>query len=60
MDKSTTELLITLSLDDNDTEELDELSRQLKSEVEELDIESISDVPAEKTMEGTKSADWVI
>lgn len=53
-----TELLISLSLDGGDSEELQELTRNLQSEIERLHIDSIEKVPAEDLPEGTKSGDW--
>lgn len=53
-----TELLISLSLDDGDTEELQKLTRNLQSEIEQLHIDSIEKVPAGDLPEGTKSVDW--
>ena len=52
------ELLISLSLDDGDQTELDELTLELKSEIEQLSVHSINDVSAGKALEGTKAADW--
>ncbi len=57
MDKST-EVLISLSLSDGDSTELDELTRQLRSEIEELNVESINYVSAGETPAGVKAADW--
>ncbi len=58
MDNST-ELLISLSLDDGDAEELQNLSHLLKSEIEQLHVDSVNSVPAGEKPDGTKAADWV-
>jgi hypothetical protein len=54
-----TELHISLSLEDGDQVELSELTHQLKLEIEKLNIDSINDTLAEGVPEGTKSVDWV-
>ena len=54
------ELLISLSLDDGDQTELDEYTRQLKSEIEQLSIDSIDDVSAGEVPKGSKAAEWAI
>lgn len=53
-----TELFISLSIEDGDQEELQELTRQLQSEIEQLHIDSIEKVSAGELPEGVKSADW--
>jgi len=53
------ELLISLSLEDGDHTELDELTRELKSEIEQLRIYSIKDVSEGKAPDGTKAVDWL-
>ena len=53
-------LLISLSLDDGDVEELHELSYQLKSEIEQLQINSVEMVSTEKKSEGVKGADFIV
>ena len=57
MDNSA-ELLISLSFDDGSSEELQELTHQLQSEIEQLHIDSIEKVSAGDLPEGAKSADW--
>lgn len=52
------ELLIELSLDNGDPTELDELARQLRAEVEELNIDSVDQVSAGVAPEGTKAVDF--
>jgi hypothetical protein len=53
------ELLITVSMDGGDEEELDELTRQLRSEIEGLNVDSVENVSLGKAPSGTKAADWV-
>ena len=57
MSEPSAELLIELSLEGSDTEELDELARQLRAEVEELNIDSIEQVSAGPAPQGTKAVD---
>jgi len=59
MSESQAELFIELSLEgqDGDPAELDELTRQLKEEVEELNVDSVEDVSAGSAPAGTKAAD---
>ena len=52
------ELIIELSLEDGSDSDLDELSRQLRAEVEELNIDSIEQVSAGAAPTGTKAADF--
>lgn len=58
MSESPAELLIELSLEGGDSAELDELARQLRSEVEELDVDSVEDVSIGPAPTGTKAADF--
>jgi hypothetical protein len=51
------ELLIELSLEGGDSAELDELTRQLATEVEELNFDSVEPVSAGAAPAGTKAAD---
>ena len=57
MSENSAELFIELSLEGGEPAELDELTRQLRAEVEELNIDSVERVPAGDAPEGTKSAD---
>jgi len=57
MPESPAELLIELSLEGGDSTELDELTRQLTAEVEELNVDSVEQVSAGPAPAGTKSAD---
>jgi len=52
------ELLIELSLEGGDASELDELTRQLSAEVEELNVDSVEQVSAGAAPEGTKAVDF--
>jgi hypothetical protein len=58
MSESPAELFIELSLEGGDTSELDELTRQLREEVEELNVDSVEEVSAGAAPVGTKSADF--
>ena len=44
MSENAAELLIELSLEGSDSTELDELTRQLRAEVEELNVDSVEQV----------------
>ncbi len=57
MSENTAEVLVELSLEGGDSVELDELTRQLRSEVQELEIESIHKVSEGVAPAGTKGAD---
>lgn len=57
MSEHTTELLIELSLAGGDAAELDELARQLRTEVGELNVDSIEQVSAGVAPQGTKGVD---
>lgn len=54
------ELLISLSIEDGDQIELDELTRQLRSEIEQLKVDAIESVSAGEAPKGTKAVDWVL
>jgi hypothetical protein len=53
------ELLISISLEDGYPTELDELTRELKSEIEQLSADSVDNVSEGEAPAGTKAADWV-
>jgi len=53
------DLLISLSIDDGDPSELDELTRQLRSEIGELNVDAVENVSAGDAPEGTKAVEWV-
>lgn len=57
MSENSAELLIELSLDGGDTTELDELTRQLRAEVAELNVDSIQQVSEGVAPKGTKAVD---
>ena len=57
MSENPTELFIELLLDGGDDAELDELTRQLKAEVEELRVDSVEQVSAGEAPDGTKAVD---
>ena len=57
MPEHTTELLVELSLEGGDAAELDELTRQLRAEMEDLNVDSVEQVSAGEAPEGTKAVD---
>lgn len=57
MAEQTTELFIELALEGGDVAELDELTRQLRSEVGELNVDSIEQVATGIAPPGTKAVD---
>jgi hypothetical protein len=57
MSENYTEVLVELSVEGGDSIELDELTRQLRSEVQELDIDSIHEVSEGIAPAGTKGMD---
>jgi hypothetical protein len=61
MSENPAELFIELSLEggDGDRAELDELTRQLRTELEELDIDSVEQVSEGSAPAGTKAVDLV-
>ena len=58
MSEYPTELFIELSLDGGDDAELDEFTRQLKAEVKDLSVDSVEQVSAGTSPDGTKAADF--
>ena len=58
MSENPSELFIELSLEGGDISELDELTRQLRTEVEELNVDSVEQVSAGAAPKGTKAADF--
>jgi len=52
------ELLISLSIEDGDETELDEMTRELRSEIEQLSIDSVNSVSLDDAPAGTKAVDW--
>ena len=57
MSETPSELFIELSLEGGDTAELDELTRELREEVEELNVDAVEDVSAGSAPDGTKAAE---
>ena len=57
MSENIADVVVELSLEGGDSVELDELTRQLRSEVQELDIESIHEVSEGVAPAGTKGVD---
>lgn len=53
------ELMISVSLENGDETELQDLTRRLQSEIEQLHIDSVDNVSLGKKPKGTKGADWV-
>ena len=60
MPEHTTELLVELSLEGGDAAELDELTRQLRAEVEDLNVDSVEQVAAGEAPQGTKAVDLAV
>ena len=58
MSKNPTELFIELSIDGGDNSELDDLTRQLRTEVEDLNVDSVEQVLEGTAPHGTKAADF--
>ena len=60
MSENPAELFIELSLDGGNDAELDELTRQLKAEVEDLRVDSVEQVSAGDAPDGTKAVDMLV
>jgi hypothetical protein len=60
MSENSTELFIELLLDGDDHTELDELTRQLKAEMQELNVDSVTPVSDGDAPLGTKAADFTV
>lgn len=58
MTENPAELFIELSLEGGDTTELNELTLQLRTQVEELRVDSIEQVSAGTAPDGTKAGDF--
>ncbi len=54
------DLTIELSVEGGDAGELDDLTRELKMEIEALGVEAVKSVSAGSAPAGTKSADWAM
>lgn len=57
MTENTAKLFIELSLEGGDATELDELTRQLKNEIDELSVDSVEQVSEGVAPDGTKALD---
>ena len=60
MSENPAELFIEVVLDGGDHAELDELTRQLKAEVEDLSVDSVEDVINGNAPDGTKALDITV
>lgn len=52
------DLIISVSIADANPEELDGFTRQLRSEIEQLDVDSVEDVSLGEAPSGAKALDW--
>jgi hypothetical protein len=57
MSENPSTLIVEVSVEGGDPVELDELTRQLRAEVNELEVESVEQVSAGQAPEGTKAVD---
>jgi hypothetical protein len=57
MSENPSTLIVVVSVEDADPDELDKLTRQLRVEVDELEVESVEQVSAGPAAEGTKAVD---
>ena len=57
MSENPSTLIVGLAVEGGDPAELDELTRQLRAEVNELDVDSVEQVSAGQAPEGTKAFD---
>ena len=57
MSENPSTLIVELSVEGGDPAELDELTRQLRAEVNEMDVESVEQVSLGQAPDGTKAAD---
>ena len=60
MSENPAELFIEVLLEDGHEAELDELTRQLKAEVEDLSVDSVEDITNGSAPDGTKAVDITI
>ncbi len=51
-------LLVSVSLEDGDATELDELTRELRGEIEQLNVDSVDSVSMGSVPVGAKAAEW--
>src|SRR6266516_4542860 len=52
------ELLVSLSLEDGSQSELDELTRLLREEIEQLHVDAVDSVSQGKVPDGMKAGNW--
>ena len=57
MSENPSTLIVELSVEGGDPTELDELTRQLRAEVNEMEVESVEQVSLGQAPDGTKAAD---
>ena len=57
MSENPSTLIVELSVEGGDPAELDELTRQLRAEVNEMEVESVEQVSLGQAPDGTKAAD---
>ena len=57
MSENVSTLVVELSVEGGDPVELDELTRQLRAEMNELEVESVEEVSAGQAPSGTKAVD---
>ena len=60
MSENPSTLIVALSVEGDDPVELDELTRQLREEVNELDVDSVEQVSAGPAPGGTKAVDMAV
>jgi hypothetical protein len=60
MSENPSALIVAVSVEDGDPDELDELTRQLRAEVNELDVESVEQLSAGPAPEGSKAVDMAV
>ena len=53
-------LELHLEVDDADAVELARLTRQLRGQLEELDVDAVQPISRGPTPEGSKAADWIV
>jgi hypothetical protein len=53
-------LELQLDTSDGDAEELERLTRQLRGQLEELDVDAVEPISGGPAPEGTKAVDWVV
>jgi hypothetical protein len=53
-------LELELDVSDGDAEELERLTRQLRGQLEELDVEAVEPISGGPAREGSKAIDWIV